>query len=506
GYCAIATAIARRLSKLLGPTLKVVMVDADYTLWQGACGEDGPSRVVLSDACLALQRRLSDLQQAGVAIAVCSKNDEADVRAVFERTDMVFKPHQVAAWCVNWQPKPDNVRRLLGSLNVGADAAVFLDDDAIEVTGMRAAHPAIASVHVTPALARAVDALWLLDRPFGAGAAWRTQAYQEQSARQQARQETLSLEDFVASLQLDVRTAPLAPFQVDRVVELSRRTNQFNLAPRPLTSADLSNGQWLTTHVRDRFGDYGLVGVLGYHLDGAVLTVDTWLLSCRALQRGVEHRMVRHLAGQARERGCSSLLFAFQSSGRNRACEAFLQSLCGEGLELPLAQALTVQYRPQEPAPVAAVSVPPLTSPETWSRVAVELGTMSQVVGAMKRSLQQRPLSDSPAPPKTATEGEVIQLYRDVLRIDEVGLHDGFWELGGFSLLAIQMLTAIERDWGVHLPSTLIFEGKLAPFDVARAVDKARLAAAPAADVAHVLEQISHLSDDEVASLLGRTT
>ncbi len=161
-----------------------------------------------------------------------------------------------------------------------------------------------------------------------------------------------SLEEFLASLKLEVAIAPMEAAQADRVAQLTQRTNQMNATCIRRTAAEIQRlaAQCLTVKVTDRFGSYGLTGVILFRIEGAALVVDTFLLSCRALGRGVEHRMVAHLGEIALERGLERVELPFVEGQRNRPALLFLQSLATQDADgvfrLCAAQAAQVRYQP----------------------------------------------------------------------------------------------------------------------------------------------------------------
>ena len=154
----------------------------------------------------------------------------------------------------------------------------------------------------------------------------RAEQYAQRAARAEAAQSAGSLEEFLASLELEVRIGPMMADQIPRVAQLTQRTNQMNASCIRRTEAEIASldAECLTVHVRDRFGDYGLVGVMIFRSEGDVLLADTFLLSCRALGRRVEHRMKEHLETLAQACGLSRAEIPFVRTTRNRPAELFL--------------------------------------------------------------------------------------------------------------------------------------------------------------------------------------
>ena len=289
-YVAVATLITRRLFGCLHQnTFKVFVTDCDHTLWDGAVSELGPKGVRMTECHLLLQRKLLQLQRSGRLICLSSKNDEADVLAVFRNrpTDMCIGLEDVAARKVNWQPKSTNIKALAEMLNLGLDAFVFIDDNPLEIHEVQTALPQVTCVHLpiggehdpTGKARATLDHHWAFDvwgsrvlRTQNAAAAptreslSRTTLYQEQAQRDEVQRTSgLSFAEFLRSLEVQVDLHAASPDELPRVAELSQRSNQFNSTTIRRTEAQVR--AWLSAEaravacarVRDRFGDYGVV-------------------------------------------------------------------------------------------------------------------------------------------------------------------------------------------------------------------------------------------------------
>jgi FkbH-like protein len=314
-------------------------VDADNTLWTGVCGEDGPAGVVIDAPRRAFQEFLLKQREAGMLLCLCSKNEEADVDAVFAaHPDMPLRPGHFAARRVSWNPKSEGVLALSEELGLGLDSFVFLDDNPIEIAEVQAGCPGVVCLRV-PEDPRQIPGwlrhLWAFDRPkVTAEDRARADSYRQNREREELRRSAPSLEAFLASLELAVDVRPIAPEHLPRVAQLTQRTNQLNLSLVRRTEAEVGRflaggGEGLEVSVRDRFGDYGLVGVALFTCDSEALAVDTLLLSCRVLGRGVEHRLLAKLAEIAAGRGLTWVDLPWEPGERNRPALEFLEGLAG---------------------------------------------------------------------------------------------------------------------------------------------------------------------------------
>ncbi|WP_339154097.1 SDR family NAD(P)-dependent oxidoreductase [Actinomadura luteofluorescens] len=332
---AVALTAAGTVGAVRRPAPKVIAVDGDETLWGGVAGEVGPEAVDLAGPRAVLARRLLAWRAAGVLLVLVSNNDEATVRAVLERPDGVLRPGHFSVIAAGWEPKAKRIRAAADELGLGTDAVLFLDDNPAEIAAVRSDLPEVLSVTCPPAreLAAFVRRLW----PAAPWAATREDAaragyYRQERDREAARAGT-SFAEFLDRLDLEVDVEPLSEAATERSVQLSRRTGQFNLRPAVLDPAALDrarrDGEVWTVSARDRFGDYGQIGVLVIRPDGGALEVAAWMLSCRVLGRGVEERLLGWLADRAGALGCAAVRLVAEHTPRNAPARRLVAALAG---------------------------------------------------------------------------------------------------------------------------------------------------------------------------------
>jgi len=337
-YAVIASLLMRRISALHRKPFKVVVADCDNTLWRGVCGEDGPRGVRVDAPYRALQRFLLQQRSNGLLLCLCSKNVEADVWRVFgESPDMVLSTTDITASRINWEQKSSNIEALAGELDLGLDSVVFLDDNPVECAEVRAKCPEVLTLQLPGESSRIpafLKNLWAFDRlNVTEEDRRRAQFYHEDVKRKAVRSESLTLESFIAGLKLKISFHPLGSDHLERAAQLTQRTNQFNASTIRRTPADLqhlceSEGCRCTiVEVSDRFGAYGWVGLMVGIVRERTFVVDTFLLSCRSLGRGVEHRMLRELACVAQAEGCRWVDVDYRRSDRNEPVLKFLRSV-----------------------------------------------------------------------------------------------------------------------------------------------------------------------------------
>ncbi|MFF8966181.1 HAD-IIIC family phosphatase [Streptomyces globisporus] len=337
----VALRLADVLWNIRRPAPKVIVVDGDETLWSGVAGEIGPEHVDFTGARALLARRLSQWREAGVLLALVSNNDEETVHRILDRPDSPLRREHFAAISAAWEPKWTRIVKIAEDLRLGLDSFLFLDDNPVEIAGVRAQLPEVLCVTCPPEeeLASLVHRVWpTVPRAATAEDAARAGFYREEQVRDEARAQ-LGFAEFLANLQLELDMAPVSEETAERTIQLSRRTNQFNLRPRPLDAAELErlgkDGEVWTATARDRFGAYGQIGVLAVTADGDTLEVVAWMMSCRVLGRGVEDRLLQWLADRAEAHGCGAVRLIADRTPRNIPARRLVSRLGGGDVDAP---------------------------------------------------------------------------------------------------------------------------------------------------------------------------
>lgn len=326
--------VASILSAELGLSKKCLVLDLDNTLWGGVIGDDGLGGIRLGqgdaegEAFLSFQRYVRGLQQRGVILAVCSKNERPVAENVFrEHPEMVLRLDDISCFVANWTDKAANLRTIAERLNIGLNSLVLVDDNPAERALVRQLAPEVAVPEMPEDPADYVQALQshryfqmvaLADEDLQ-----RTDYYRANAERRQAQSNSGNLDDFLRSLNMTARVEPIRPATLQRSAQLINKSNQFNLTTRRRSPTELTamvdDPRWITRTVAlaDRFGDNGLIGVLLAHIDGDTLSIDTWLMSCRVLKRDVEHFLLNHTVDVARSLGLTRVCGQYIPSPRN---------------------------------------------------------------------------------------------------------------------------------------------------------------------------------------------
>jgi FkbH-like protein len=322
---------------------KCIVLDLDNTLWGGVVGEDGMSGIKVGseapgNAFGAFQKELLKLSQRGILLAISSKNNPEDAEAVFnDHPDMVLRLNHFAARRINWQPKEQNIKELAKELNIGLDSLVFLDDNPVERAKVRAELPMVLvpEMPTDPAYyLRTLQALDVFD-PLALTEEdrQRNQMYADQRARQDfeeelsTKQNSGSLEDYLQALEMVVEIDYCNDLSLPRIAQLTGKTNQFNTTTIRRSEAQISEllakgYQVYTARVLDKFGDNGLTAVAivapTETRDGIMVReIDTFLMSCRVLGRGVETALLAFIAGEAQANGATRLDGWFIPTAKN---------------------------------------------------------------------------------------------------------------------------------------------------------------------------------------------
>ena len=326
---------ARRSAK------KCLVVDCDNTLWGGIIGEDGLDGIELGNeypgsAFCDFQRLLLHWRQQGAFLAILSKNNEADVWEVFDQhRGMVLCRRDISAWQINWLPKAENIPLIAKALNIGLDSVVFIDDNPMEIAYMQQALPEVTSVLLPEDPAQIVSALQgttlfdcldITEEDLARADMMRAEIDREVLGAK------MTKDAFLQALDIEIEFSLAKPDDFGRVTQLINKTNQFNLTTIRRTLEEVRilahapNHRIYSLRVWDRFGDYGLTGVVIIDIspDLKAWTINSLMLSCRVLGRGVEAGLLAALASDARAEGAMEFIGTYIPTKKNSLCVSFL--------------------------------------------------------------------------------------------------------------------------------------------------------------------------------------
>ena len=311
---------SRKLEGFALKRKKCLVLDLDNTLWGGILGEDGPDGIKIGgdypgNAFLLFQELLVELSKSGVILAVCSKNNEKDVLEVWEKNPFIaLSGKYISAYRINWQDKATNLKELAKELNIGLDSFVFLDDNPNERELIRQILPMVAvpdfpyQPYDLPVFFKAVTDDYFRVYEVTAEDLSKAEQYKANAARESEKVKFSDFEDYLKSLDMQLTVRKSDEFNIPRIAQMSGKTNQFNLTTRRYSEMDIRNlaaeGDLVyCLDVSDRFGESGITGAAVIKISGREAYIDTFLLSCRVLGRGIEVAFLKELLSILSARG-----------------------------------------------------------------------------------------------------------------------------------------------------------------------------------------------------------
>jgi FkbH-like protein len=335
----MAQGIVDVVASTAGKQVKCVVLDLDNTVWGGIIGDDGLEGIQIGhfgegEPFYRFQCFARELKRRGIILAVCSKNEhDTAIRAFREHPEMALRENDIAVFVANWDTKVDNLRRIQETLNIGFDSMVFVDDNPFERNIVRQYLPDVIVPEMPEEPADYVRALAELNlfetSTFTEEDRARADLYREESARRSLEKSFTNVEDYLRSLEMRVTVSTFDDFHLPRIAQLIQRSNQFNLTTRRHTLADCEriakDPAFLPLYVKlaDKFGDYGLISVVIAKPERDRLDIDTWLMSCRVLSRGVEEHAMNRVVQLAKERGLPLVVGEYIPTPKNKMVKDF---------------------------------------------------------------------------------------------------------------------------------------------------------------------------------------
>ncbi|MER2149030.1 MAG: HAD-IIIC family phosphatase [Ruminococcus sp.] len=338
----LAKSVADIIKSIYGKNKKVLVCDLDNTLWGGVVGDDGvegiqvgpevPTGQIYSE----FQSYVKELKSIGVLLAVNSKNDEENAIAGLNHPDGVLKPDDFVNIKANWENKDRNMQAIAAELNLGIDSFVFIDDNPTEREIMRQADFGVA----IPEMDKVENYIRILDNngyfevtSLSADDLSRVKMYQENAKRTKLQQALGSYEDFLKSLEMKATIRNFEPIYIQRIAQLTNKSNQFNLTTLRCSESDITHMKdspdylCLYGKLEDKFGDNGVVSVVAGERIGDELHMRLWLMSCRVLKRGMEDAMLDTLVSDAQQIGIKIIKGYYYPTAKNNMVRDFYQRM-----------------------------------------------------------------------------------------------------------------------------------------------------------------------------------
>jgi FkbH-like protein len=327
---------AKKLDEIALKRKKCLVLDLDNTIWGGVLGEEGPDGIKIGgdypgNAFLSFQKGLLELGKNGIVLAICSKNNEQDVLELWEKNPyLVLRKEHFAAYRINWQDKATNLRALAETLNLGLDSFVFVDDNPSERALIKQLLPMV-SVPDFPVQPYDLPAFFktLVEKEFKVYSVTdedraKTAQYQANAQRADFQTHFADFNAFLRSLKMHLTIEAANEYNIPRVAQMTQKTNQFNLTTNRYTDADvktmLEQG-WkvFCLSVADRFGDNGITGCIMINSN----RIDSFLMSCRVLGKGIETAFIKKVFQLLREQGVSEMEAVYVPTAKNAQVKDF---------------------------------------------------------------------------------------------------------------------------------------------------------------------------------------
>jgi FkbH-like protein len=312
----------KKINAIISKRKKCIVLDLDNTIWGGVLGEEGVAGIQLGNTypgnCYSdLQRYMVQASEHGIILAVCSKNNESDAIEVFEKNpNMILKLNHIVAYRINWENKPTNIKDLANEINIGTDSMVFIDDNPVERELVKSALPGIVApefpkepyninIFIKTVLEDYFQIYSLTKEDLD-----KTSQYKENFQRDNFKGEFTSVDDFLKNLGIEITISKADKFNISRIAQMTQKTNQFNLTTYRYTENEIrgfiENGDMVfCASVKDKFGDNGItmMAIVTFDSSHRISAINSYLLSCRILGRGIENVFLNFILNQIYLRG-----------------------------------------------------------------------------------------------------------------------------------------------------------------------------------------------------------
>ncbi len=322
--------------------IKLILLDLDNTIWGGEAGENEISSIrlgghdAIGESFLDFQKSLVSMNKKGILIALTSKNYEEIAMNVFDNhPDMVLKREHIVAKRINWEPKYLNIISIMEELKLGLESALFIDDNPIERESIKFNLPEINILELPKypyyysQSLESLSSLHLIERTNEDN--MRTLSYQ-QNRHRFSEKEKNNKDTWLKELETKVKISQIKSKNIMRYVQLLNKTNQFNVKTRRMTNPEFES--WIsfagnkayTIRLEDKFGDLGIIGLLGYKFTDKKLYIEDFVLSCRAAGRGIEDLMLYQIYKEAKSNNINEIEIEAIKTEKNMPIINFLSN------------------------------------------------------------------------------------------------------------------------------------------------------------------------------------
>ena len=325
--------LSKIISAIFGKTKKCLVLDLDNTCWGGVIGDDGldgiqiGTETAIAEAYTAFQQYAKDLKDRGITLAVCSKNDFVNAKEGFTHPDSILKFDDFTSFKANWDPKFQNVVDIAKEINIGIDSLVFIDDNPVErdIVSSQVPHVSVPDIgdDITEYIAYIDKSGYFEPIALLEDDTQRNKYYEDNKKRLVEEAQYQTYDEFLLSLDMSAEIKSFSPVYLDRITQLTNKTNQFNLTTKRYTFAEIesmaNSEKYITLYgkLTDKFGDNGLISIIIGELKNNECHVDLWLMSCRVLKRGMEEAMLDALVKEAKQSNIKTIIGYYYKSAKN---------------------------------------------------------------------------------------------------------------------------------------------------------------------------------------------
>ena len=334
----LSKSVADIIKSIYGKNKKAIAIDLDNTLWGGVIGDDGADGIRIGPEIPAgqvyaeFQKYLKELKELGILLTVNSKNDEKNALAGLSHPDGVLRPDDFVCIKANWENKDKNLMDIADELNLGIDSFVFIDDSPAEREMVAASMPSVA----VPVMDKAENYIRILDKSgffemtsLSGDDISRTEMYMANKERLKLERTLCNYNEYLKNLEMEAWILPFDSMHMQRIAQLTNKSNQFNLTTLRCSEADIrkmsASSDYLCLYgkLKDKFGDNGVVSIVVGRQTNEELHIELWLMSCRVLKRGMEDAMMDALAESAGARSVKKIIGYYYPTPKNSMVREF---------------------------------------------------------------------------------------------------------------------------------------------------------------------------------------
>ena len=341
--------IANIVKSIFGKNKKALALDLDNTLWGGVVGDDGVDGIEIGEetpngqAFREFQSYIKEHKNIGVMLTVCSKNEEENAIAGLNHPDCVLKPDDFVNIKANWENKDININNTASEMNIFPDAFVFLDDNPAEraIVSHQIHGIAVPEMEGVENYIRTVDRNGYFEvTNFSDDDLNRNKMYAANAMRAKSVNSFENYTEYLLSLNMKAEICDFKPMYLQRITQLTNKSNQFNLTTKRYTTAEMeqtvqdSNNIRLCGRLEDKFGDNGIVSVVIGHKELDTVHIDLWLMSCRVLKRDMELAMLDKLVEKSVAAGARKVRGYYYKTAKNKMVSQLFETFGFEKIQI----------------------------------------------------------------------------------------------------------------------------------------------------------------------------